>query len=68
MIRVNLKFGVNPNSERKVEKNVATELKQDLQITVFRATKRAVTYRRYHEDSLIRVLFGRIFSTVKVSR
>ena len=27
LIRVNLKFGVNPNSERKVEKIVATELK-----------------------------------------
>ena len=44
MIRVNLKFGVNPNSERKVEKNIATELKQDLQITVFTAIKRAVTF------------------------
>ena len=44
LIVVDLKFSVNPSSKRKVEKNFAAESKQDLQITVFRAIKKAVTF------------------------
>ena len=44
LIGVNLKFGVNSSSKRKVEKNVAAESRQDLQITIFRAIKNAVTF------------------------
>ena len=44
LIGVDLKFSVNPSSKRKVEENFAAESKQDLQITVFRAIKKAVTF------------------------
>ena len=40
LIGVNLKVGVSPSSKRKVEKKVATESKQDLQITIFRTMKK----------------------------
>ena len=41
-IVVNLKFGVNPSSKRKVNKNVATESKQDLKAVVQRCSVKKV--------------------------
>ena len=44
---VNLKFGVNPSSQRQAEENISTESKQDLQITIFRAIKKGTSFQQH---------------------